>query len=188
MKIQTIAWHCFNSWSTLLLFFCLGSFQWAHVAACVFCIGRYAGCKSGPKPGKTHSRCVSLWKKLQNVALVAGFNLHSFSSSKTQQREFYGHISGAHLFKKIAIFESTMKRTSAVHQSSTCFHSKYSYWVCFLRLWIIYKGTKSLCLGPLKHGAFATKIASIYPQLCGLRCHTQFVIVTFQRTTHISLI
>jgi len=31
-----------------------------------------------------------------------------------------------------------------------------------------------------KHGAFATKIASIYPQLCGLRCHTQFAIVTFQ--------
>jgi len=39
-----------------------------------------------------------------------------------------------------------------------------------------------------KHGAFATKIASIYPQLCGLRCHTQFVIVTFQPTTYISLI
>ena len=39
-------------------------------------------------------------------------------------------------------------------QSSTCFHLKYSYWVCFLRLWIIYKGTnlKPLCLGPLKHG------------------------------------
>ena len=36
--------------------------------------------------------------------------------------------------------------------SSTCFHLKYSYWVCFLRLWIIYKGIKPLCLGPLKHG------------------------------------
>ena len=24
--------------------------------------------------------------------------------------------------------------------------------MCFLRLWIIYKGTKPLCLGPLKHG------------------------------------
>ena len=37
-------------------------------------------------------------------------------------------------------------------QSSTCFHLKYSYWVCFLRLWIICKDTKPLCLGALKHG------------------------------------
>ena len=37
-------------------------------------------------------------------------------------------------------------------QSSTCFHLKYSYWVYFLRLWIVYKGAKPLCLGPLKHG------------------------------------
>ena len=40
------------------------------------------------------------WKKLQNVALVAGLNLHSFSSLNYQKREFYGHFSGAHLFKK----------------------------------------------------------------------------------------
>ena len=42
--------------------------------------------------------------------------------------------------------------TAVTCQSSTCFHLKYSYWVCFLRLWIICKGTKPLCLGPLKHG------------------------------------
>ena len=42
--------------------------------------------------------------------------------------------------------------TAVTCQSSTCFHLKYSYWVCFLRLWIIYKGTKPLCLGPLKRG------------------------------------
>ena len=41
--------------------------------------------------------------------------------------------------------------TPVTCQSSTCFHLKYSYWVCFLRLWIIYKGTKPLCLDPLKH-------------------------------------
>ena len=52
-------------------------------------------------------------KKVQNVALVAGFHLRSFSSLKSQKCEFYGHFSGAHLFKKIAIFESTMKQTSA---------------------------------------------------------------------------
>ena len=44
------------------------------------------------------------------------------------------------------------KYTAVTCQSSTCFHLKYSYWVCFLRLWIICKGTKPLCLGPLKHG------------------------------------
>ena len=42
--------------------------------------------------------------------------------------------------------------TAVTCQSSTCFHLKYSYGVCFLRLWIICKGTKPLCLGPLKHG------------------------------------
>ena len=31
-----------------------------------------------------------------------------------KKHEFYGHFSGEHLFKNIAIFESTMKRTSAV--------------------------------------------------------------------------
>ena len=44
------------------------------------------------------------------------------------------------------------KYTAVTFQSSTCFHLKYSYWVCFLELWIIDKGTKALCLGPLKHG------------------------------------
>ena len=34
---------------------------------------------------------------------------------KLSKTRVYGHFSGAHLFKKIAIFESTMKRTSAVH-------------------------------------------------------------------------
>ena len=38
-------------------------------------------------------------KKLQNVALVAGFNLLSFLSLNSQKSEFYGHFSGAHLFK-----------------------------------------------------------------------------------------
>ena len=40
------------------------------------------------------------WKKLKNVALVAGFNLHSLSSLNSQKREIYGHFSGEHLFKK----------------------------------------------------------------------------------------
>jgi len=68
---------------------------------------------------------------LQNVALVAGFNLHSFSSLNSQKREFYGHFSGAHLFKKIAIFESTMKRTSAVHTYLNCTYSHGGY-----KLWL----------------------------------------------------
>ena len=34
---------------------------------------------------------------------------------KLSKTRVYGHFSGAHMFKKIAIFESTMKRTSAVH-------------------------------------------------------------------------
>ena len=42
--------------------------------------------------------------------------------------------------------------TAVTCQSSTCFRLKYSYGVCFLRLWIICKDTKPLCLGPLKHG------------------------------------
>ena len=44
------------------------------------------------------------------------------------------------------------ENTAVTCQSSTCFHLKYSYWVCFLGLWIIDKDTKALCLGPLKHG------------------------------------
>jgi len=68
---------------------------------------------------------------LQNVALVAGFNLHSFSSLNSQKREFYGHFSGEHLFKKIAIFESTMKRTSAVHTYLNCTYSHGGY-----KLWL----------------------------------------------------
>ena len=49
---------------------------------------------------------------MQNVALVAGLNLHSFLLLNSQKREFYGHFSGAHLFKKIAIFESTYHETN----------------------------------------------------------------------------
>ena len=71
------------------------------------------------------------WKKLQNVALVAGFNLHSFSSLNFQKREFYGHFSGAHLLKKMAIFESNMKRTSAVHTYLNCTYSHGGY-----KLWL----------------------------------------------------
>ena len=71
------------------------------------------------------------WKKLQNVALVASFNLHSFSSINSLKREIYGHFSGEHLFKKIAIFESTMKRTSAVHTYLNCTYSHGGY-----KLWI----------------------------------------------------
>ena len=78
----------------------------------------------------SHSKYHNFWttapisvKKLQNVALVAGFYLHSFSSLNSQKREFYGHFTGAHLFKKIAIFESTMKQTSAVHTYLNCIYS-----------------------------------------------------------------
>ena len=158
------------------------------------------------------------WKNLQNVALVAGFNSHTFSSLNHQKREFYGHFSGAHLLKKSNIWKYHETNISCAHilelyifpwrvqtvaldcawrfkymylgwlkhggtgtilhvnyrhrskfmhsdvrhkvheytavtcQSSKCFHLKYFYWVCFLRLWIFYKGTKPLCLGPLKHG------------------------------------
>ena len=86
----------------------------------------------------SHSKYHNFWttapisvKKLQNVALIAGFNLHSFSSLNSQKCEIYGHFSGEHLFKKIAIFESTMKRTSAVHTYLNCTYSHGGY-----KLWI----------------------------------------------------
>ena len=64
--------------------------------------------------------------------------------------------------------------TAVTCQSSTCFHLKYSYWVCFLRLWIIYKGTKPLCLGPLKHG----KTWSI--------CHKNYIYLSTTMRTQVS--
>jgi hypothetical protein len=64
IKIQTKAWHCFNSRSTLLLFVfffnecsllskSLGCFQCAHVAACNFLLsGVTLAANQEPNPGK----------------------------------------------------------------------------------------------------------------------------------------
>ena len=65
--------------------------------------------------------------------------------------------------------------TAVTCQSSTHFHLKYSYWVWFLRLWIIYKGTKPLCLGPLKHG----ETWSI--------CHKNYIYLSTTMRTQVSL-
>ena len=72
------------------------------------------------------------WKKLQNVALVAGFNLHPFSSLNSQKREFMAILVEYTCSNKIAIFESTMKRTSAVHTYLNCTYSHGGYKLCAL--------------------------------------------------------
>ena len=55
--------------------------------------------------------------------------------------------------KKIAIFESTMKRTSAVHTYLNCM---YSHAVYKLWLWIVRGGLKYMYLGWLEHGGTGT--------------------------------
>ena len=72
----------------------------------------------------SHSKYHNFWttapisvKKIANVALVAGFNLHSFSSLNSQKREFYGHCSGAHKFvqKNSNIWKYHETNISCVH-------------------------------------------------------------------------
>ena len=57
-------------------------------------------------------------------------------------------------FMNIPLWHASLLHVStwSILMGCASFYLKYSYGVCFLRLWIICKGTKPLCLGPLKHG------------------------------------
>ena len=108
----------------------------------------------------SHSKYHNFWttasisvKKLQNVALVAGFNLHLFSSLKSQKRKFNGHFTGAHLLKKNSnIWKYQEMNISCVHILELYIFPWRVQTVTLDYAWRL----KYMYLGWLKHGGTGT--------------------------------